>query len=52
MQTAAAAGLSLLGMRVVKGRTRLVSPAAGEIVLEAVPQERWSTIFLFVNMGP
>lgn len=48
MQTAAAAELSVLGVRMVKGRTRLVSPAPGEIVLEAVPQERWSTIFLCV----
>lgn len=45
-QSANVAGLSVLGVRVVKGRTRLVSPAAGEIVLEAAPQERKSTIFL------
>lgn len=45
-QNAAAAGLTVLGVRVVKGRTRLVSSAAGKIVLEATPQERRSTIFL------
>lgn len=45
-QTAAAAGLTVLGVRVVKGRTRLISSAAGKIVLEATPQERRSTIFL------
>lgn len=45
-QAITAAGMSVLGVRVVKGRTRLVSTAAGEIVLEAVPQERRTTIFL------
>ncbi|CAM9888718.1 unnamed protein product [Ectocarpus sp. 6 AP-2014] len=45
-QSVAAAGLSVLGVRVIKGRTRLVSTAAGEIVLEAAPQERRTTIFL------
>lgn len=45
-QSVAAAGMSVLGVRVVKGRTRLISTAAGEIVLEAAPQERRSTIFL------
>lgn len=45
-QSAAAAGLTVLGVRVVKGHTRLVSSAAGKIVLEATPQERRSTIFL------
>ncbi|CAM9188023.1 unnamed protein product [Scytosiphon promiscuus] len=45
-QSVASAGMSVLGVRVVKGRTRLVSTAAGEIVLEAVPQERRTTIFL------
>lgn len=45
-QSVTAAGLSVLGVRVVKGHTRLISPGAGEIVLEAAPQERQSTIFL------
>lgn len=45
-QSITAAGMSVLGVRVVKGRTRLVSTAAGEIVLEAAPQERRTTIFL------
>ena len=45
-QCAATAGLTVLGVRVVKGRTRLVRSAAGKIVLEATPQERRSTIFL------
>lgn len=45
-QSIAAVGMSVLGVRVVKGRTRLISTAAGEIVLEAAPQERRSTIFL------
>lgn len=45
-QSIAAAGMSVLGVRVVKGRTRLISTAAGEIVLESAPQERRSTIFL------
>lgn len=45
-QSAVTAGLTVLGVRVVKGRTRLVSSAAGEIVLDASPQERRSTIFL------
>lgn len=45
-QSVTAAGMSVLGVRVIKGRTRLISPAAGEVVLEAVPQERRSTIFL------
>lgn len=45
-QSVSAAGMSVLGVRVVKGRTRLISTAAGEIVLEAAPQERRSTIFL------
>ncbi len=45
-QSVSAAGMSVLGVRVVKGRTRLISTAAGEIALEAAPQERRSTIFL------
>lgn len=45
-QSVASAGMSVLGVRVVKGRTRLVSPAAGEVVLEAFPLERRTTIFL------
>lgn len=54
-QSVSAAGMSVLGVRIVKGRTRLVSTAAGEIVLEAAPQERRSTIFLVgkgVMTGP
>lgn len=45
-QSVAAAGMSVLGVRVVKGRTRLVSTTAGEIVLEAAPQEHRTTIFV------
>lgn len=45
-QSAATAGLTVLGVRVVKGRTRLVSSEAGKIELEAAPHERRSTIFL------
>ena len=45
-QSVTAAGMYVLGVRTVKGTTRLISPAAGEIVLEAIPQEQKSTIFL------
>ncbi|CAM9691931.1 unnamed protein product [Hapterophycus canaliculatus] len=45
-QSVASAGMSVLGVRVVRGRTRLVSTGVGEIVLEAIPQERRTTIFL------
>lgn len=45
-QSITAAGMSVLGVRVVVGKTRLQSTAAGDIVLEAVPQERRTTIFL------
>lgn len=45
-QSVTAAGMYVLGVRAVKGHTRLVSPAAREIVLETLPQERKSTIFL------
>lgn len=48
-QSVAAAGMTVLGVRVIKGRTRLVSPAAGEVVLESVAQERRTIIFLCGN---
>lgn len=50
-QSVSAAGMYVLGVRAVKGHTRLVSPAAREIVLQPLPQERKSTIFLCEKSG-
>ncbi|CAM9352275.1 unnamed protein product [Discosporangium mesarthrocarpum] len=51
-QTVSAAGLTIVGVRAVKGRSPLVGVGPGEIVLEKSPQERKTFVYLLQAQGP